>query len=186
MFCWNERNWGQNIVERRELFFKGMKVNPGDLRGKLFFDAGCGSGALSIDIAESFGMEVMAMDLSFGVEQAYEHNNCPYVHFIQGSVLSPPFKERSFDYLYSAGVLHHTNPDTIKAFQAIVPTLKKGGRCFIWIYHPIDKKYHPHDKNKMLIYDFIGRKITSRLPIKVQFLVYLSFIPPFLIKQKIL
>lgn len=162
-----------------------MGVNPDELRGKLIFDAGCGSGAISIEMAKTFGMEVVAMDLAFGVELAYERNDSPYVHFIQGSVLAPPFKERMFDYLYSAGVLHHTNPDTQKAFRAIVPTLKKDGRCFIWLYHPIDKKHHPHDWKKLYLYDLIRRKVTSRLPARVQFFLYLLLIPPFLLKQRI-
>lgn len=185
MFRFSERNWGQTLAERRELFVEGIGVNPDELRGKMILDAGCGSGALSVDMAKSFGMEVVALDLALGIQMAYEHNDSPYVHFIQGSVLRPPLKEQSFDYLYSAGVLHHTNPDTWKAFRAIVPTLKKDGRCFIWLYHPIDKKHHPHDRNKLLLYNFIGRKITSRLPIQMQFFVYLLFIPLFLLKQKI-
>jgi ubiquinone/menaquinone biosynthesis C-methylase UbiE len=184
MFRFGERNWGQDISYRKNLFLQGMGGNPSDLEGKLIFDAGCGSGLLSMEMANSFGMEVMALDLAFGIERAYEYNKNPHVHFIQGSVLEPPFRDQVFDYLYCAGVLVAL-PDTLTGFKAINRTLEKGGMCFIWVYHPIDKNYHPTNRNKMLIYNFIRKNITSRLSINVQYYLYLLLMPLFLFKQKI-
>ena len=57
-------------------------------------------------MAESFEMEVVALDLAFGIEQAYSHNVNPYIYFVQGSVLEPPLKDEAVDYLYCAGVLY--------------------------------------------------------------------------------
>ena len=74
MFRFGERNWGQDISYRRGLFLKGMGVTPDSLSGHLMLDAGCGSGALSIDLANNCGMEVVGLDLAFGIEQAYAHN----------------------------------------------------------------------------------------------------------------
>lgn len=183
MFRFGERNWGQDIEERKKLFLKGMGIRPSDLKGKLMFDAGCGSGVLSIEMANSFGMEVVALDLSFGIEEAYRHNTSPYLHFVQGSVLSPPFRG-VFDYLYCAGVLI-TLPDTKTGFKAIVPTLKPGGRCFIWVHHPISRAYYPDAWRKLAVYDWVRSKVTSRLPIKVQYYLYLSWMPAFFVKQSI-
>ena len=184
MFRFDERNWGQDIEFRKNLFLQGMGAKPNDLQGKLILDAGCGSGILSIEMAKSFGMEVVALDLAYGVENAYHHNDNPFVHLIQGSVLELPFHERSFDYLYCAGVLVHL-PDTKTGFLSIIPKLKHGGRCFIWVYHPIDSTYHPANRSKMIIYDSIRKYVTSRLPIHIQYYLYLSFISLFLVKQKI-
>lgn len=104
MFRFGERNWGQDIEHRRELFLDALGASPADLEGKLILDAGCGSGLLSMEMANTYAMEVLALDLASGIEQAYQHNDNPYVYFVQGSVLNPPIREKSFDYLYCAGV----------------------------------------------------------------------------------
>jgi SAM-dependent methyltransferase len=184
MFRFGERNWGQDISVRRGLFLKGMNVGPEELKGKTIFDAGCGSGLLSMEMAKTFGMEVFALDLAFGIENAYNHNDSPFVHFVQGSVLEPPFRPGVFDYLYCAGVLVAC-PDTHDGFLSIIKTLKRGGRCFIWLYHPIDREHHPNDLRKMLFYNWIRKNITSRLPIKLQYVLYLLLMPAFLMKQRI-
>lgn len=182
MFRFGERNWGQDIEVRKGLFLRGMNVKPQDLRGKTIFDAGCGSGLLSIEMAKSFGMEVFALDLAYGIENAYRHNDSPNVHFVQGSVLEPPFRPGAFDYVYCAGVLVAC-PDTHEGFLSVIKTLKRGGRCFIWLYHPIDRAHHPRDLAKMTVYNWIRVHITSRLPIRVQYALYLSLMPAFLAKQ---
>jgi len=184
MFRFGERNWGQDIEVRKGLFLRGMNVKPEDLRGKTIFDAGCGSGLLSMEMAKSCGMEVFGLDLAYGIENAHRHNDSPNVHFVQGSVLEPPFRPGAFDYLYCAGVLVAL-PDTHQGFLSIIKTLKPGGRCFIWLYHPIDRTHHPKDLAKMTVYNWIRVHVTSGLPIKVQYALYLSLMPAFLLKQKI-
>jgi ubiquinone/menaquinone biosynthesis C-methylase UbiE/uncharacterized protein YbaR (Trm112 family) len=184
MFRFGERNWGQDIEVRRGLFLKGMGVKLEELRGKTIFDAGCGSGLLSMEMAKSFGMEVFAMDLAYGIENAYQHNDSPFVHFLQGSVLEPPFHNGAFDYLYCAGVLVAC-PDTHEGFLSIIKTLKRGGRCFIWLYHPIDRAHHPNDVTKLTIYNWIRANITSHLPIRLQYALYLSLMPAYLAKRRI-
>jgi ubiquinone/menaquinone biosynthesis C-methylase UbiE len=184
MFRFGERNWGQTISFRKDQFLSGMAVAPGDLKNKLMFDAGCGSGLLSIELAKSFGIEVVALDLAFGVENAYRHNTSPYVYFMQGSVLEPPLRDRSVDFLYCCGVLVAC-PDTRTGFNAIVRTLKDGGRCFTWYYHPISPAYYPDAWRKLSVYNWIRTRITSRLPIRAQYALYLSWLPAFLIKQRI-
>jgi len=182
MFRFGERNWGQDIEFRKNLFLQGIGKKPEDLNNKLILDAGCGSGVLAIEMARSFKMEVVALDLSFGIEKAYENNDNPFVYFVQGSVLELPFKDSAFDLLYCAGVLVAL-PDTRIGFQSITRKIKKGGRCFIWLYHPIDDEYHPKDKYKMLFYNWIRKNITSPMPIKAQYYFYLSLMPFFLVKQ---
>jgi len=182
MFRFGEKNWGQDIEFRKNLFLQGIDKKPEELNNKLILDAGCGSGVLSIEMARSFKMEVVAIDLSFGIEKAYENNDNPFVHLIQGSVLELPFKDKVFDFLYCAGVLVHL-PDSRSGFQSIIPKIKQGGRCFIWVYHPIDDDYHPKDKNKILFYNWIRKNVTSPMPIRAQYYFYLCFIPFFIMKQ---
>ena len=184
MFRFGERNWGQDIEHRKGLFLDAMGSSPEELRGKLILDAGCGSGLLSMEMARSFGMEVVALDLAFGIENAYKKNTNPYVYYLQGSVLALPFRRQAFDRLYCAGVLVAC-PDTHAGFKSIVPVLAKDGRCFIWVYHPISKQYYPTEHRKLAVYNWIRTRLTSRLPIRVQYYLYLSTLPLFFIKQSI-
>lgn len=184
MFKFGERNWGQDIEFRKTQFLRGMGVTQQDLQGKVMFDAGCGSGLLSMEMAKSYGMEVIALDLASGIEQAYERNRNPFLHFVQGSVLTPPVKSGVCDYIYCAGVLIAL-PDTRAGFQALQRCLKPGGRYFIWVYHPLDRAHHPTDLPKMRLYNWIRSRVTSRLPIQVQYGVYLTMIPVFLLKRAI-
>jgi ubiquinone/menaquinone biosynthesis C-methylase UbiE/uncharacterized protein YbaR (Trm112 family) len=182
MFRFGERNWGQDIEHRKDLFLDAMGASPDDLRGKLMLDAGCGSGLLSIEMARSFGMEVVALDLAYGVENAYRQNKNPYVYFLQGSVLALPFRPRTFECMYCAGVLVAC-PNTHAGFKSIIRALGKGGRCFIWVYHPISKRYYPAGHRKLAAYNWIRTRITARLPIRVQYYLYLSTLPLFFVKQ---
>lgn len=184
MFRPGERNWGQDMDTRRNLFVRGMGADPKDMKGKLIFDAGCGSGALSIEFSKGLGMEVFAMDLAFGIESAYQRNDSPFVHFVQGSVLEPPLRDHVFDYLTCAGVLVHL-PDARAGFKAICRTLKRGGRCFIWVYHPISPAYYPHTWRRMAFQNWVRKNVALRLPTRLQYYLYLSWIPAFLVKQSI-
>src|SRR5208337_1325242 len=67
--------------------------------------------------------------------------------------------------------------------KAIIRTLKRGGRYFIWVYHPISPTYYPHTWRKMAFYDWIRKNVALRLPQRLQYYLYLSWIPPFLVKQ---
>lgn len=186
-----ERNWGQDIDYRRRVFVESMGYDPAspngggpaELRGKLILDAGCGSGELSIDLARTLGMEVVAMDLASGVVSARRRASSGLVHFIQGSVLEPPVG-RVFDYVYCAGVLVAV-PDPRAGFSAIVRKLKPGGRCCIWMYHPMDRRHHPRDHLKLRAYDLVRRRVTSRMPIRAQRALYRAAVPPYLLKQRV-
>jgi len=184
MFKFGQRNWGQDIEFRKNLFLKGMDVPREALKDKLILDAGCGSGLLSMEMAKSFGMEVIGLDLAFGIEQAFAKNKNPFLYFVQGSVLTPPIRSHICDYVYCCGVLIAL-PDTKEGFTALVRCLKPKGRYFTWHYHPIDRTHHPRDLYKMSVYNWIRVNITSRLPIKIQYGIYLTMIVPFVIKREI-
>lgn len=184
MFKFGERNWGQDIEFRKAQFLRGLDVTPDQLRNKVMFDAGCGSGLLSMEMSKSYGLEVIALDLAYGIEKAYENNKNPFVYFVQGSVLTPPVKDNVCDFIYCCGVLIAL-PDTLQGFRALPRCLRPGGRYFIWVYHPIDKIHHGKDLSKMRLYNFIRSKITSRLPIQIQYMVYLLMVGAYIVKRDI-
>jgi ubiquinone/menaquinone biosynthesis C-methylase UbiE/uncharacterized protein YbaR (Trm112 family) len=177
-----ERNWGQDIEFRKRLFLQAFGTDPDSLRGKLILDAGCGSGLLAMEMAGSFGMEVVALDLATGIETASKTNQSPFVHFIQASVLELPLKDHIFDFVYCAGVLIHL-PDTKAAFDLLPRVLKPAGRCFIWVYHPVEKHDRTSDRVRETVYQWVRSRISSRLPIAAQECIYLCLVIPFVIKR---
>lgn len=123
--------------------------------GKLGLDCGCGAGR-HMKQAISYGAEMVAMDISWAVEAAFE-KNLPSAHamVVQCDVFNLPFKENRFDFIYSLGVLHHTtNPP--KSFDCLVPLLKTGGGIMVWIYS---------SKRKILLFALkMARLVTLKMP----------------------
>jgi 2-polyprenyl-3-methyl-5-hydroxy-6-metoxy-1,4-benzoquinol methylase len=146
--------WKKND-DRVQLFFNatGFDLNKIDVPATLFLDVGCGYGRFSHTIAEA-GYEVVGIDLSTtSIELAYDYvGKRENVHLVQCDLTKPPFKENTFDYVFSVGVLHHT-PDARSSFASIVPYVRRGGRMAIWVYSPSAKRID----NKI-------RRITTKLP----------------------
>ena len=121
--------WRQNF--RR---YVAGALAPGDLRGKLVLDVGCGFGRHMYVGAEE-GAEVVGVDLSGGVDRAYAVNRrngrC---HVVQANVFDRPFRDGTFDVVWSFGVLHHM-PDPAAGFRTIVPFARPdGGIVVVWVY----------------------------------------------------
>lgn len=162
-----------STFERKSMF------NKNDLNGKLVLDAGCGNGRYSY-AAYKYGAKVIAIDLSKSVEAAFENtkgiNN---ISVVQADLFNLPFRENTFDVIFSIGVLHHT-PSAKKSFLSLVKTLKSGGSTSIHLYH----------KGNILweLNDSLIRKITTKLPLRVLWnLIYiLTFIGWLSYKNKLL
>lgn len=106
---------------------------PAEVAGKLVLDAGCGMGRFA-DVVSRWGGNVVAFDLSYAVEAAYQNiglrdNMC----ILQADLFKMPFRKESFDIIYSIGVLHHT-PNCEAAFRQLPGLLKPGGTIAIWVY----------------------------------------------------
>lgn len=145
------------------------------LPGKLVLDAGCGNGKLDTMIAGT-GATVIAMDFSNSVQQAQERNTNPHAHYVQADVQFPPFAVQSFDIVHCSGVLIHTH-NTEYSFSRIAPLVKQGGLLSTWLYHP----------SKELIHNLFNRirKVTSKLPLRLQYNLYRVTLFPasFIIKR---
>jgi SAM-dependent methyltransferase/uncharacterized protein YbaR (Trm112 family) len=139
IFDYNEdKTWGWSIEERKKIFLDDINLQPQELVGKRLLDAGCGNGSLTAALSD-FGLEMVGLDLNDGLGIAYLNRakfgkkaiEC--VQFIQGNIIKPPFKEETYDIVYSSGVIHHT-PSSKGAFESLSHMVKKNGRLYVWVY----------------------------------------------------
>ena len=138
----------------RDAFVEKTGWTLAELRGRRVLDAGCGMGRFS-EIAADAGADVHAVDLSEAVIAARKNlGGRPNVHVYRADIMALPFKEQTFDFIYSIGVLHHT-PNTKRAFMSLVPLLRPGGQIAIWVY----AKQSP-----VMIGSDILRLVTPHLP----------------------
>ena len=135
-----EWGWYQRVVqkirepqEQERYVLRRTGFSKQEVKGKLMLDVGQGAG-IAMDWFLRYGAEVIGIDLSFAVDAAFKlHGLHPQAHLIQASVFHLPFKDQSFDFVYSLGVLHHT-PDCKKAFFQLPRLVKKGGKLAVWLY----------------------------------------------------
>lgn len=121
-----------------DLFRKRAIANNFDLdwiKGKKCLDAGCGSGRYSVALALHGAKSINAIDVSnSGLEEAKRRaSSFTNIQFQQASVLSLPFENETFDFVWSAGVIHHTT-DFNKSLSELSRVLKSNGKLFILIY----------------------------------------------------
>ena len=98
-------------------------------------DAGCGLAREAINFSKynSSGM-IVGLEFSDCADEAYE--NCKNVHniqIVQGDIMNLPFKNDSFDYIFSEGVIHHTY-STEKALEFLSHSLQPKGEIAIYVY----------------------------------------------------
>ena len=136
---WNELKvtddvWGRPVNERIKEELVYLEIPFDRLRGLDFLDVGCGNGLFAKAIATNYHANMIAMDISTGLEIAKKLSNpSEAIDFVQADSQYPPFAPNSFDIIWCAGSLHHvTNPR--KTFRGLVPLLKKDGRIFLWLY----------------------------------------------------
>ena len=163
-----DKTWelqGEDLLQR---FLKETDETKESLQGKWIFDAGCGNGQLNQYIARC-GAIVVGMDLSRSVERAFFNNKEENAFFLQGDVQFPSLQFEKFDIVHSSGVLICTNNSEL-TFSRIEPCVKKNGKLSVWLYHP--RKNLVHNSFNFL------RNYTSKLPIRVQYYLYLFTLFP--------
>jgi len=102
-------------------------------------DVGAGFGLEPIYIHNAtggtrHGAEVVGIDLNLSLlRSGTKISQMPFVHTVIASLFTPPFPERSFDLVYSHGVLHHTYC-TETALRSIERFRKPDGAIYIWVY----------------------------------------------------
>lgn len=104
--------------------------------GKRLLEVGCGMGTDLLQFARG-GAQVTGVDLTPRSIEISRHHLELYGQtgsFAINDAEKLPFKDESFDVVYSNGVLHHT-PDTAGAVREIHRVLRPGGLAKVMLYH---------------------------------------------------
>lgn len=113
------------------------------LQGKRTLEIGLGQGADSEQLirrgAVWSGVDLTAESIR-RVRLRLTLRNLPFKELKQGSVTKLPFEDKSFDVVYSHGVLHHV-PDIHLAQREIRRVLKPGGELVVMLYAKYSLNY---------------------------------------------
>jgi ubiquinone/menaquinone biosynthesis C-methylase UbiE/uncharacterized protein YbaR (Trm112 family) len=165
-----DKIWEKDIHSLQDVFLVETGLTNETARGLFTIDVGSGHGLMTTAIAATTHANAIGVELSKAVENAYLRNENERAWFVQADLQYLPFAANTFDVLYSSGVIHHTN-NTHESLLRVESSLKVDGLLCIWLYHPQKNLYH---RIALLL-----RKIISKLPIQLAFVVIAVFIFPF-------
>ncbi len=119
----------------REFFFEETQLREEIFRNKLVLDACCGGGRGLVH-SILLGKQVIGLDLSETIFQV--RNNIPESHreklfLVRGDVTRVPFRNETFDVIYSQRALHHL-PSFEDGLKELKRTLKPEGFLGFSVY----------------------------------------------------
>ena len=131
------------------------------LAGATVLDAGCGMGRHARFVAPH-AERVVAVDFSAAIDSAARNlESFLNVACVRADLRALPFSDRSFDFVYSLGVLHHL-ADPEAAIRTLAAKLRPGGRLRIYVYWA-----QTGWKRRLLSAVSAVRRVTTRMPLGV-------------------
>ncbi|CUS34213.1 class I SAM-dependent methyltransferase [Candidatus Nitrospira nitrificans] len=184
-YDWDGRSyWNLNAAELYDCMHFLLDLSRRPVKDKLVLEVGIGIGGIADYMAGKEECELIGMDLGHAVDPAYRHFGMnAFLHIVQASVFTPPFRESTFDLAYSQGVIHHTF-STKTAFDRLCKLPKPGGRLYIWVYNPASEQRTVIRRIIMLM-ERMFRPVCWRLPERLQTVALLPIIPLYLIHQNL-
>lgn len=125
----------ERAVEQMEMFISEVnKFEKVDFKGKKLLEVGCGVGTFLIIARTKYGIEAFGIEPSEDEFSSFfeisndllSEYNLPRNTVIRGNAENLPFKNDSFDFIYSTNVLEHVY-DPKKVLEESVRVLKKDG-----------------------------------------------------------
>lgn len=123
-----------SMLQDDELFLFKDWIYPNtleDFNGKTVLEAGCGGGQHTSFIAP-YAKEVVAVDLNTTDIARQRNKNFANVNFVERDIAEMNL-ERTFDIVFSIGVIHHTD-DPDKTIGNLIRHVKSGGKFIVWVY----------------------------------------------------
>lgn len=182
---WNERAyWGQSAEDLFKSMRFALDLDAKNLRDQLVCEIGIGVGGIADYVSHSTECELVGIDLSHAVEEAFRHFSAnPFLHIVQASAFAPPLEPSSFDYVYSQGVLHHTY-STRTAFESVARLPRPGGRLYVWVYSRFDEQRTPL-RRLLFAAEGVLRPVYSRLPDRLQTIALAPWAPLYIAHQRL-
>jgi uncharacterized protein YbaR (Trm112 family)/SAM-dependent methyltransferase len=169
-----------------DAWFRAMRVvlelDRFPARDKLVAEIGIGIGGVADSMARVEGAEVIGVDLGYAVDAAYKHfGKNPFLHIVQASAFALPFADRSVDFAYSFGVIHHTF-STKRAFDSIARLPKQNGRLYVWVYSHYDEQ-RTLTRRGLMTLERLVRPVVWRLPERAQAVALTPLVPLYMVYQ---
>jgi arsenite methyltransferase len=124
---WLRERYGFSSDQELEAFFAGRRQ---------ILEVGCGSGmSASLSLSgRGIDQQWTGVDISVAIDVAKERlGQIPNTNFVQADLMQLPFAEKTFDTIFTEGVLHHT-PSTEQALKSLLPLLAEGGEILFYVY----------------------------------------------------
>jgi magnesium-protoporphyrin O-methyltransferase len=106
-----------------------LSMLPLDLKGRRVLDAGCGTGAMAIELAQR-GASVLAVDLSATLvslarERAALAHGSGQIEFLAGDMTDPGLGR--FDYMVAMdSLIHYRTPDVVRVLAGLAARCERG------------------------------------------------------------
>ena len=118
----------QALINKNQLLYDKAGIKPTDY----VWDAGCGIGGSSIWMAKKYGnratgVTISGMQVEYATKQARKNKVAELANFVKTDFCATPFADESFDVVWAAESVCHTQYKG-KFLQEAYRVLKKGGR----------------------------------------------------------
>lgn len=174
--------WGQTTEVYNGSLHATLQNETQELSSKLVLEVGIGSGGSANYMSSKFDCNLIGVDLGYSVDVAFKNfSKNPFLHIVQASAFNLPFKDASFDFVYSHGVIHHTF-NTRKAFDQLSRLPKKGGRLYIWVYSFLNEQ-RTRKRKIIMVLERLIRPWCSELPGWLQTVVLTPIAPLYIFHQ---